>query len=267
MLYFSNAKINLGLNITSKRPDGYHNIETVFYPVKLKDAMEFIPAEHLSLTSTGIVVDCEMSQNLMVKAYQLLRQDLNLPSLAFHIHKTTPFGAGLGGGSANAAFTLIELNRFFQLELSEAQLLNYARKLGADCAFFIKNRAVFANGKGDVFKTLDLDLSAYSILLIHPGFGISTPEAYAQAKPQLAQKSIERIIGQDIATWKTELHNDFEHHLFQMHPVLAEIKSQLYQLGAIYASLSGSGSSMYGLFKHVPETSTFDQYWTWTGRL
>ncbi len=267
MLYYSNAKINLGLNITEKRKDGFHNIETIFYPLSLRDAMEFIPSKTVSLTSSGIRVDCETEDNLIIKAYRLLQEDFDLPILKFHIHKIIPFGAGLGGGSANAASTLVELNNFFKLKLTEIQLLRYANKLGSDCAFFIKNKAVFAEQKGDIFSNVELDMSAYQILLIYPGFGVSTAEAYAGIQPRLTEMSVDKIIQKEIALWKKELRNDFEETVFEKYPVLGKIKQKLYDNGAIYSSMSGSGSSMFGIFENQAPEIDFGDFWTWKGQL
>ncbi len=267
MLYYSNAKINLGLNIIEKRKDGFHNIETVFYPLSLQDAIEFVPSEMVSLTSSGIQLDCELEQNLIIKAYRLLQEDFDLPILKFHLHKIIPFGAGLGGGSANAASTLIELNKFYNLKLSESQLMRYASKLGSDCAFFIKNKSVFAEQKGDVFSELELDLSAYQILLIHPGFGVSTPEAYAGVCPRVAKVSVAKIAQRNVNSWKDNLRNDFEETVFQKYPILDEIKQKMYNNGAVYASMSGSGSSMFGIFENQAEDIDFGSFWSWKGQL
>ncbi len=266
MLYYSNAKINLGLNITEKRKDGFHNIKTIFYPIRLKDALEFIPSKNTELTSSGIEIDCVLEDNLIVKAYRLLQKDYALPNLKFHIHKIVPFGAGLGGGSANAAASLQEINNFYKLNILEEQILYYARKLGSDCAFFIKNKAVFADEKGDHFVDLKLDLSDYYILLIYPNFVISTKEAYANILPKKTNKSIIEIINQPIEQWKEELINDFELPLFKKHPILSEIKKELYSRGALYASMSGSGSSIFGIFREQPSLEYFKGLWQWRGR-
>jgi len=267
MLYYSNAKINLGLNIVNKRADGFHDIETVFYPISINDALEFIESDVVSLSSSGLEVDCPLEQNLIIKAYSLLQKDFKLPTLKFHLHKVIPFGAGMGGGSANAAYTLVELNRFFKLNLSEDQLMEYARQLGADCAFFIKNSAVYAEQKGDVFTNLNLDLSDYYILLIHPGFGVSTQEAYANVSPKSPAKNIQEIIKQDISTWETDLENEFEQEIFKKYPVLDQIKTQMYSNGALYAAMSGSGSTVFGIFKNEPNIEGLDNYWFWKGKL
>ena len=267
MLYYSNAKINLGLNVVEKRRDGFHNIETVFYPIAIKDALEFISAGKVGLSSSGIKIECDLEENLIIKAYRLLQADFNLPDLQFHLHKVIPFGAGLGGGSANAAATLLELNRFFELNVSETKLQQYASLIGSDCPVFIKNKTVFAERKGDAFSDINIDLSAYYILLIHPGFGVSTVEAYANIRPQKAIISSKEIIKQPIETWKGNLINDFEESVFQKYPLLNDIKNKLYKEGALYASMSGSGSSLFGIFKERPNEKIFKEYWTWVAKL
>lgn len=267
MLYYSNAKINLGLNIVKKRADGFHNIETVFYPLAIRDALEFIESEVLGMSSSGIQVDCDLDQNLIIKAYRLLKEDFELPILKFHLHKVIPFGAGLGGGSANAASTLIALNQFYNLNLNEEQLIVYAQQLGADCAFFIKNHPVYAEQKGDVFEGLNLDLSNYYILLIHPGFGVSTVQAYAGVKPKPSVRSIKELIGLPLEVWKKQLVNDFEKGIFKEFPILSDLKAKMYQEGALYASMSGSGSSIFGIFETKPSPYRFKEYWHWIGKL
>ena len=267
MLYYSNAKINLGLNIVEKREDGFHNIETVFYPIAVKDALEFIPAKKMELTSSGIEIDCRTEDNLIVKAYRLLQKDFDLPILKFHIHKNIPFGAGLGGGSANAAATLLELNKFYKLNISEEKMLLYAQKLGSDCAFFIKNKTVYAEQKGDIFSDLSLDLSSYYILLVYPQFGVSTQEAYANITPQKPKENLKDVLKQDIELWKDNLFNAFETNILKKHPLLGEIKERLYSNGAVYASMSGSGSCIFGIFKEEPKSNYFDNFWTWKGQL
>ena len=267
MLYYSNAKINLGLNIIEKRSDGFHNLESVFYPINVKDALEFIPSQNTNLTSSGIKIDCSTNDNLIIKAYQLLQKDFEIPNLSFHIHKNIPFGAGLGGGSANAAYTISEINKFYKLNMSEPEIINYTSRLGSDCSFFIKNKPLFADRKGDNFKNINLNLSEYYILLIHPGFGISTVEAYQKITAKKPKKSILEIINEPIEKWKSELINDFETALFPQYPILEELKNQLYSDGAVYASMSGSGSSIFGIFKNKPSNKNYLKYWNWVGKL
>ncbi|MFM2439998.1 MAG: hypothetical protein RLZ16_997, partial [Bacteroidota bacterium] len=248
MIQFPNCKINLGLSIIAKRTDGYHELETVFYPVGLKDIVEVVRASDLSapveFTSTGIEVPGEIANNLCVKAYELLKAAYPaLPAVKIHLHKHIPMGAGLGGGSSDATAVLKLLNQVFNLSLTQAQLINYAAQLGSDCPFFVLDTPCHATGRGEILNPIQLDLSNYSIALIHPGVHIATSWAFQQLAPHEKEKSIATIIAQDIETWKKELVNDFEAPIFLAHPYLAELKEMLYKEGAIYASMSGSGSS------------------------
>lgn len=253
MIQFPNCKINLGLSITAKRNDGYHELETVFYPVGLKDVVEVIRASDLNtpvqFTSTGIEVPGEIQNNLCVKAYNILKAAYpSLPPVKIHLHKHIPMGAGLGGGSSDATAVLKLLNQVFNLSLTQAQLINYAAQLGSDCPFFVFDTPCYATGRGEILKPIQVDLSNYSIALIHPGVHIATSWAFQQLAPHNKEKSIATIIAQDIETWKQELVNDFEAPIFIANPLLATIKSSLYNEGAIYASMSGSGSSLFGIF-------------------
>jgi 4-diphosphocytidyl-2-C-methyl-D-erythritol kinase len=250
---FPNCKINLGLHILGKREDGFHNLETVFYPLPFKDAMELIPNTNndteIEFTGTGLAVDGNATDNLCVKAYHLLKKDFpQLPAVKIHLHKAIPMGAGLGGGSADASFMLKLLNEKFKLNLSTSQLLNYALQLGSDCPFFIINKPCFATGRGEVLEEVAVDLSMYKIVLINPGIHINTGWAFSNISPPIPQKSIKEIINQPIETWKDELKNDFEEPVFAAHPQIKETKESLYQQGAIYAAMSGSGSTVFGIF-------------------
>jgi 4-diphosphocytidyl-2-C-methyl-D-erythritol kinase len=258
MICFPNAKINLGLNIVSKRPDGYHNIETVFYPVKLYDALEIVPAGtgSTTFTQTGIPIDGDPQKNLVLKAYQLLKVEYALPEIDIYLQKNIPFGAGLGGGSADAAFMLKLLNDFAGLQLSVTQLEEQASQIGADCPFFIQNRPVFAEGTGNIFTPVDLSLQGYYLALVKPDIHVSTQEAYARVKPQRPKESIQDIILSPVDTWKDRLVNDFEAGIFSLFPEIAKIKQQMYDSGALYAGMSGSGSSVFGIF----EKETFIRY-------
>ena len=228
MISNPNCKINLGLHITEKRPDGYHNIETVFYPIALCDRLEISPSDRFSFSQNGIRLECMDSDNLCVKAYKLIKNDFSqIGNVDIKLTKCIPFGAGLGGGSADAAFTLMMLNSIFALQLSDEQLADYARKLGADCAFFVRNTPVYATEKGDVFAECSISLSNYSLLLVKPDIFISTPEAYSGVKPHKAQYDIRSILSQPIETWKNKLVNDFEESIFPKHPLLSDIKSML----------------------------------------
>lgn len=250
MIVFPNCKINLGLRILNKREDGFHNLETVFYPVPFRDVLEIIPNNILEFTATGLLVDGNAEDNLCLKAYHLLKKDFpQLPAIKIHLHKTIPMGAGLGGGSADAAFMLKLLNEKFKLDLSTPKLLNYALQLGSDCPFFIKNKPCFATGRGEILEEITVDLSAYKIVLINPGIHVNTGWAFANVTPAPLKKSIKEIIQQPIGRWKDELINDFEKPVFASHPQIKEIKETLYSQGAMYAAMSGSGSTVFGIFK------------------
>ncbi len=253
MVSFPNCKINLGLHILGKREDGFHNLETVFYPVPFRDALELMPStgktNPIEFTGTGLVVNGNSEDNLCAKAYHLLKKDLpQLPAVKIHLHKAIPMGAGLGGGSADAAFMLKLLNERFQLNLSTAQLINYALQLGSDCPFFIINKPCLATGRGEVLEETTVDLSAYTIVLINPGIHINTGWAFSKIIPALPVKSIKAIIEQPVNSWKEELKNDFETAVFNAHPAIKEIKETLYAQGAVYAAMSGSGSTVFGIF-------------------
>jgi 4-diphosphocytidyl-2-C-methyl-D-erythritol kinase len=262
MIIFPNCKINLGLNIVRKRSDGYHDLETVFYPVLLKDAVEVIENndQHstniIQFSNTGIHVECDSDKNLCLKAYQLLKKDFPyLPNIQMHLHKEIPMGAGLGGGSADGAFTLLLLNKKFELGLTQKQLIDYALQLGSDCPFFILNKPCYATGRGEKMETVNIDLSAYKILIVHPGIHISTALAFANCQPAVPKKSVNEIVQQPLTTWKEELKNDFESIAISNYPEIKIIKKKLYESGAVYASMSGSGSAVYGLFEKDQQTS------------
>lgn len=249
MIYFPNCKINLGLSIIGKRADGYHELETVFYPISLNDALEILPADNLNLTQSGIEVPGDPTQNLCLKAYHLLKNDYpQLPQVQIHLHKNIPMGAGLGGGSSDGTSALMLLNQLFSLGLNDSQLINYASQLGSDCPFFVYNKACHATGRGEILTPINLDLSSFQFLLVHPGTHISTAWAFQQLTPHSKSESIRSIIEKPISEWKNCLKNDFETPVFEAVPTLFHIKEKLYQLGAIYASMSGSGSSLFGIF-------------------
>lgn len=253
MVLFPNAKINIGLFVTEKRQDGFHNLETVFYPIGLSDILEIGKGEgkqgEYLFKNTGIDVGCETEKNLIVKAYKKLAVEYDLPAIYIHLHKIIPFGAGLGGGSSDAAFMLKGLNDFFELHIPNSKLIACAAELGSDCAFFIRNHPVFASGKGEILEDIPLDLSDFKLVLVKPGFGISTPEAYAGICPQPASFDLRELEAQKIGEWKKVVKNDFEKIVFQKYSQLAEIKQQLYNVGAVYASMTGSGSAIYGIFE------------------
>lgn len=269
MLDFPNAKINLGLLVTEKRPDGFHNLESCFYPVQWCDALEILPAATERFTMSGLPVPGNPDTNLCLKAYRLLQQDFQLPPVHMHLHKVIPMGAGLGGGSSDAAFALKQLSALFELNLAQDVLENYARQLGSDCAFFIRSLPVVAIEKGDVFVPANIDLSGYSCVIVYPRIHITTAEAYGNIVPKKPSCGIEMFLKQDMSVWKDVLKNDFEEALFPKYPELPAIKEQLYKAGAIYASMTGSGSAIYGLFKgEAPSDLVFpDHYLLWKGIL
>ena len=253
MITFPNAKINLGLNIVEKRPDGYHNLETIFYPIPLQDALEITPWEggerKYKLAQSGIQIAGDDENNLVVKAYKLLDSLYNLPPIEINLLKHIPSGAGLGGGSADAAFMLCMLNQHFQLNIPNEQLEVYAAQLGADCAFFVENKPTFAEGIGNIFSPIELSLKGYKLLLVKPDIFVSTRDAFAQIKPKRPSISLKEVAKMPIEAWKTYMVNDFEESVFPQFPAIADIKAKLYDMGAIYASMSGSGSSVFALFK------------------
>ena len=268
MICFPNAKINLGLNIVNKRPDGYHNIETIFYPIPVKDALEIVPAETTAFKSMGIEVTGAPENNLVMKAYNLLAKSHPMPALEIILLKKIPFGAGLGGGSADAAFMLKLLNEYCELNLTDTYLEEMAASIGADCPFFIQNKPVFASGIGDLFEPVNLSLSGYHLCLVKADIFVSTPQAYAMVQPAQPKHSLKEICEQPIETWKEYMVNDFEASIFAQHPSLQTIKESLYEQGAVYASMSGSGSSVFGLFKDPTDLQkTFPTCYVWEGML
>lgn len=262
MITFPCAKINLGLNIVSKRPDGYHNLETVFYPIPLTDALEIkymdekFPSESpCDLKITGKDVDCNEEDNLVIKAYQLLAADFQLPRVHAHLVKRIPTQAGLGGGSSDAAYMIRLLDERFRLNIGIPEMERYAAKLGADCAFFITADPSYAEGIGDVLMPVDVPgvgLGGYYLAVVKPSVAVSTRDAYAAIVPKTPAKCCRDIVRQPIETWKDELVNDFEAPIFAMHPELAAIKQSLYDAGAVYAAMSGSGSALFGIFREQP---------------
>lgn len=262
MIVFPCAKINLGLNIVSEREDGYHNLETVFYPIPLYDALEIkymdekFPSQvACDLKVTGNAVECDEQNNLVVKAYNLLAEDYKLPRVHAHLYKHIPSQAGLGGGSSDASFMIRLLDERFRLNIGNPEMEKYAARLGADCAFFIEAEPVYAEGIGDELMPVDGpkgNLNGYYLAIVKPDIAVSTKEAYAAITPTATSKSCREIVRQPIETWKEELVNDFEAPIFKLHPELAEIKEKLYQQGAKYAAMSGSGSALFGIFETEP---------------
>jgi len=262
MITFPNAKINLGLYITEKRSDGYHNLQSCFVPLTWQDALEILPSEDFSLHISGLHVAGEVQDNLCYKAYEMLRKEHQISPVSIFLHKAIPMGAGLGGGSADAAFTLKMLNQLFDLKLNTQKLCEYASKLGSDCSFFIENTPKFCYEKGDKMRSIAFDeLRGKYVLAVYPNFGIATKEAYTGIKPQAIDFDLsERITKSPLQEWKNWLKNDFEEHLFTKYPILAEIKQELYEQGAIYAAMSGSGSTIFGIFENQANTSNFSNF-------
>lgn len=255
MIVFPNCKINLGLLVLQKRADGFHDLETIFYPIPIQDALEIIPhpnsnvpAVTFNVSGNGDAVHVE--DNSCVKAYGLLKKDFpSLPPVEMHLHKAIPIGAGLGGGSADGAFTLMLLNKKFHLQLSEHQLIQYASQLGSDCAFFIKNGPCYAKGRGEILEEISLDLTSYKIILVNPQIHIGTRWAYSQIKPAPNRTSIKKITELPVSQWHTILINDFEEPIFRHYPQIKNIKEIMYQQGAVYAAMTGSGSTVFGIFE------------------
>jgi 4-diphosphocytidyl-2-C-methyl-D-erythritol kinase len=247
MIVYPNAKINIGLNVLEKRADGYHELSSVYYPVKdLCDILEILPSTEFSFSSSGIEIPGE--GNICTKAFEMLKQDFGISNVKIHLHKKIPIGAGLGGGSADGAFSLKAMHTLFDLKLSIAQLEKYALQLGADCPFFIENTPKYVQGIGEKMSSVDLDLSAYETQFIFPELHISTAEAYGDITPKTPETNLLDLINQPIENWKTTVKNDFEVSAFLKYPHLEKMKEKLYADGAIYASMSGSGSVLYGVF-------------------
>ncbi len=267
MVIFPNCKINLGLRILRKRTDGYHDLETVFYPLPWKDVVEVItatgsPKENVQFHASGLTVAGNQSDNLCIKAYNLLKPKFpDLPPIQLYLHKAIPMGAGLGGGSADGAFTLRLLNDKYQLGLSATELIELALQLGSDCPFFILNTPCFATGRGEIMEPVSCNLAGYKILLINPGIHINTGWAFSQLNLSTPPSvSLKEIIQQPVETWKDQLLNDFEKPVFELHPEIRAIKEKMYSNGAVYAAMSGSGSTVFGLFKEVPEIEFPSEY-------
>lgn len=273
MISFPGCKINLGLNITHKLPNGYHAIESVFIPLKLSDILEIIPnpeSECSIFEYSGIAIPGNPDNNIIQKAYELLKNNYNLPSIKAHLHKIVPLGAGLGGGSADASAMLCMLNDLFGLGISNSELLNFSGKLGADCPFFIENKSAFVTGIGDQLETIDPGLSGKNVLLIYPNIHVDTAKAFKNIKPKKPAINLAAVIKEyPIAVWKDHITNDFEPFVFKSNPKIGLIKENLYHMGATFASLSGSGSSVYGIFENqIPELpSGFKKYFTYSERL
>ena len=250
MIVFPNAKINIGLNILSKREDGYHNISSCFYPVPFCDVLEIIPSEKFEFVSSGIHVGGEPGENLCVKAFRLLQEKHAIGEVKIHLHKVIPMGAGLGGGSADATYTLKALDQLFKLGLSTQQLEQYAAQLGSDCPFFVENKPVMAQGTGTEFTPSTVDLEGKYLVLLYPGLHVSTQEAYSGVKPQAPAYDLDTVLEErSLKEWSKWVKNDFEDPISSKHTIIQKLKTALYDHGAIYASMTGSGSAIYGVFE------------------
>lgn len=269
MICFPNAKINLGLNIVSQRNDGFHNLETIFYPINLKDGLEIINSEsqeQYQFFQTGIKIDGDPSTNIVIKALELVKNHskINIPNIDIHLLKKIPTGAGLGGGSSDAAFMLKLLNEAYKLGIPNNELIELALQIGADCPFFLYNKPAFASGIGNQLEPIDLDLSGMYLLIVKPDVFISTKEAYSMVSPKSPTLSLKEIVTRPLYEWKELMKNDFEDPIFKKYPQICKIKQQLYDLGATYASMSGSGSSLYGIFNVKPDfQNLFNNHYTW----
>ncbi len=267
MIIFPNCKINLGLNILQKRDDGYHDIETVFFPLPFTDALEIITSKNVTHFINSGISAGEGENNLCLKAYFLVKKDYpQLPEINMHLHKAIPVGAGLGGGSADAVFTLLLLNKKYELNIPDSKLYGYALQLGSDCPFFLSNKPCLATGRGEKLNEINLSLSQYKILLINPGIHVNTKEIFQHIKPAIPAKKIKEIIQQPIESWKKEMTNDFEKFIFSLHPEIKKIKEGLYLHKAVYASMTGTGSTVFGIFdKNVdvdyPDQKGYFQKW------
>lgn len=273
MLLLPNCKINIGLNIVSKRPDGYHNLETVFFPIPLRDNLEFKEIENedvpYCLVSGGVPIEGKPEDNLIVKVYLDMKAEFNLPALELSLYKNIPMGAGLGGGSSDAAAMMKGLNEAYNLQLSTEDMEKRLAKFGADCPFFVRNKPAYATGIGDELTNCNVSLKDKFIVLVKPDVFVSTKEAYAHVTPKLPAIPLAEAIKLPIETWKEQIVNDFEQSVFPFHPELPAIKQTLYDMGAVYASMSGSGSTMYGIFNRpTPEANeVFDKCFVYTKKL
>lgn len=257
MILYPPCKINLGLHILHKRNDGFHELDTCMYEIPLYDILEIIPSENFEFTSSGLDIPGDSDNNLCVKAFKLIKENHQISNVKIHLHKQIPMGGGLGGGSSDGTYVLKMLNSIFKLELSDAKLEEYASILGSDCAFFVKGNCQLAKGRGEILTPIDLNLKGYNLKILNIGIHVSTADAYGGVIFQNHNKNITEILSLEKEDWKNELKNDFETSVFKNHSILSEIKNRFYQEGAFYASMSGSGSTMYALYKRKPTENTF----------
>lgn len=268
MVSFPHCKINLGLHVTRKRADGFHDIETCFYPVPWWDVLEVIPSQTFQFVSTGISIPGDPENNLCIRAFKLLSKDFNLSPIKVHLHKVIPMGAGLGGGSSDAAFMLFLLNEIFELGLNKERLKDYARQLGSDCAFFVDNKPMIGTGRGDVLTPVQITLKEKYMVIVKPDIHVSTPEAYAQLQPREPESALENLLQLPVDQWRNGLVNDFESTVFGRYPEIKAIKEKLYRSGAWYASMTGSGSGVFGLFDvAIDLKKEFPSCTYWSGTL
>ena len=268
MVAFPPCKINIGLNILRRRPDGFHDLETVFYPVPWTDVLEIIPSSEGSFQSSGTLIPGREEDNLCLRAYQLLKDEFHLGPVQIHLHKIIPAGAGLGGGSADAAYTLRVLNEIFELKLSVEQLSYYASQLGSDCSFFIHDEPMHGSGRGELLEKMEVNLKGKFLVLINPGIHVATLQAFAGVIPGLPAYRLKESVQLPIEKWRNSIKNDFEQSVFKNHPAIENLKKQLYSMGAVYASMSGSGSSVFGIFEsEVKLPASFNTLNQWSGFL
>jgi len=268
MIVYPHCKINLGLQILNKREDGFHELETLFYPLSLCDALEIIPASDgkTEIYNSGEEIPGPAIDNLCIKAWQILHKNHAIPPVKIHLHKVIPTGAGLGGGSSDAAFTLKTLNELFDIKISPVKLKQYASELGSDCSFFLEDSPAYATGRGEILSPYPLSLNRLYLLLVKPDIHISTAEAYAGISPAKPEIPLKEILAYPIEKWSINLKNDFEKNIFNKYPEIKKIKTELYNMGAIYASMSGSGASVFGIFNQKPkddDKNLFGNYFLW----
>lgn len=273
MICFPNAKINIGLRVTGKRSDGYHDIESILYPIGLTDILEIseqekVSGNSISLDTTGIKIDSPPKENLVFRTAELLRKEYSIPPLSIHLHKLIPTGSGLGGGSSDAAFLLRLLNKKFNIGIGEEKMLEIASVLGSDCPFFLNNTSAFISGRGENIQPISLNLCQFYLVVVCPDIHIDTGLAYSQITPSKPELSLQKLIKYPVSQWKENIYNDFEKPVFSKYPSIKKIKEKLYRMGAIYSSLTGSGSAVYGLFDKVIETDgQFGHYFVWQEEL
>lgn len=265
MISFPGCKINLGLHILDRRPDGYHNIHTCFYPVPWSDVLEFLPAEQPSFEISGLDIPGSLQDNLCLKAYQLLRNDYHLAPVQGHLHKNVPPGAGLGGGSADAAHSLRILDRLFDLKLNDQRMADYAARLGSDCPYFLMGSPAIGSGRGDRLEPCENHLSGQFLVIVVPPIHVSTAEAYRAVTPRTPAEDLRASLARPVTEWKEYLVNDFEIPVFTMYPELLDVKRKLYSVGAIYAGLTGSGAALIGLFNKEVSRDSFPGWLGWSG--